>query len=437
MKTVILVYARISFEDNYPCSWIPYSVLAIVSAVPKEEYECIIFDANRKDDIEFKQLLEQKDILAVSFSIMTGGNQIENALKLAEMVKKKNSKIVNIFGGPHVNVLAEQTLQHPLVDMVLVGLGQESFYQVLKYIDHKSDTSDIGGFMYKVDGNIYGNIPPKPLKSLYPYDYSLIDINDYIQYDSTISDRTINYIASQGCVYACNFCYECTYKRRYYKMPIEYVKRDITQFVKEFNINGIKFYDADFFIDKNAALSISEVLKEYGLHWAASIHPRDILRAEKDRKNELLQAIKESNCTRLLMGVESGCNRVLKELINKRVTKEEIYFVAQRIAEYGILGSYTFMVGLPGEQLKEIDETFELVQKVSSLFPRPETNIHIYIPYPGTPLYQSALDLGFDVPQRLEDWSSFNYYKAITPWTTKELEERVNNYKYLINKKKY
>lgn len=435
MKTVILVYAKISFEENYPYSWIPYSVLSLASAVPKDEYNCIIFDGNRKNEDEFKKLLLEPNILAVGFSIMTGGKQIEYALRLAKYVKDYDEKITTVFGGPHVNVLPEQTLAHPLVDMVIVGPGQESFYQVLQYIESKKMPDKIGGFMYKHNNQTYKTIPTIPLKSLYPYDFSQIDIADYLQYDSTISNRTINYIASQGCVYACNFCYECTYKRKYYKMPLKYVERDIEYFVNTYDVTGIKFYDADFFIDRKAALSISSILKRYDLRWAASIHPKDILLSEAGEENKLLKELRDSNCTRLLMGVESGCNRVLKQIINKRVTKEEILFVAKRIAQYGLLGSYTFMVGLPGEQDDEIDETFEFVKRLSALTPKPEVNIHIYIPYPGTPLYNAALEMGFQPPEKLEDWSGFNYYKAMTPWTTKQLEDRVNRCKYLINKK--
>jgi len=436
MKTVIFVYAGINFKDNYPCSWIPFSILSIASVMPKNEYESIVFDGNRKDDNAFAELLLQKDVLAVAFSIMTGGDQIANTLDLALKVKQYNEKIVNIFGGPHVNVLPIQTLEHPLVDMVVVGPGQENFYELIKAINNEANLSNINGVHYKLNGKIYSCLPPKPLKSLYPYDFSLININDYIQYDSTISDRTINYIASQGCVYACNFCYECTYKKRYYKVPIEYIEKDLFFFTQKYNVNGIKFYDADFFIDKNAAIAVSNMLKEYGLKWAASAHPLDILRAEKDGHNILLKNIKDSNCRRLLMGIESGSNRILKEVINKRASKEDILFVAKRIAEYGILGSYTFMLGLPNETNEEQDETFEFIEKLWELSPKPETNVHIYIPYPGTPLYKEAISSGFIPPAKLEDWSSFNYYKAMTPWTSLELEKRVHKFSSLINKKK-
>ena len=435
MKTIIFVYPKIDFEDNYPCSWIPYSIISLGSMISDSEYDVLIFDENKNSKGLFDEYLRKKNVLAVAFSIMTGGSQIENALELAERVKKYNAEIKTIFGGPHVNVLPIETLQHTLVDIVSVGPGQESIYELVLALDKKMDLSLVSGIYYKNSGMICAGLAQKSMKELSPYDFSLLDLNDYIQYDATIADRTINYIASQGCAYACTFCYECTYKQKYYKMPLKNVQKDLQFFVEKYHVNGIKFYDADLFIDIKNAIAISNMLKEYKLNWAASIHPSDILRAEKNGRNELLENIKNSNCRRLLMGIESGSNRILKDIIKKRVSKEEILFVAKRIAEQGILGSYTFMVGIPNETEEEQKETFELIQQLWNLSPRPETNVHIYLPYPGTPLYEEALHMGFVPPKFLEDWSSFSYYRAITPWTSIELEKTIKEFTSLIDKK--
>jgi radical SAM superfamily enzyme YgiQ (UPF0313 family) len=433
-KAIVFVYPKIEFEENYPCSWIPYSVLSLASSLNIKEYEIIIFDGNRKSDKDFIKILTSTEPFIVAFSVMTGGEQISHALKLASAAKQHNRSTVNIFGGPHINVLPEQSLKHHLVDLVVEGPGQEVIGNVVDAIARGGDMYDLPGVYYKLNGNICGGKENKTLKSLKAYNFTLTNISDYIQYDSTISDRTINYIASQGCPYSCNFCYETTYRRRYYKMPLDIIEKDLSYFVSQ-DINGIKFYDADFFVDTNQAVSISAMLETRGLKWAASVHPRDILRSENGGKNILLESI-QNNCKRLLMGVESASDRVLQAIINKNAKREEMLAVAKRVAEYGILGSYTFMVGFPGETTKEQDDTFELINILWKLSPRPETNVHIYMPYPGTPLYVEALRCGFEAPNNLEDWAKFSYYKKITPWVTSELEKRAKEHTLLIDKTK-
>lgn len=98
------------------------------------------------------------------------------------------------------------------------------------------------------------------------------------------------------------------------------------------------------------------------------------------------------------------------------------------------MGSYTFIVGYPGETEREQNETFEFVQRLWELDVRPETKVHIYLPYPGTALYNEAIERGFVPPDRLEDWSGFDYYKAMTPWTDENLEKRLHEFTSLIPK---
>lgn len=437
MNKVALIHPAIDFEENYPCSWIPYSVLSLAGRMDSDKYTVKVYDEHKLPFNKIMQSLVEFSPYLVGISIMTGGGQIERALLFAHQIKLKLPNTFIVFGGPHVNVLPEQTLENDLIDFVSAGTGQDSFVQLANCLLSKKEPKDIDGIYYK-DANSK-ICRPKKLKAaiphLYPYNYSLIDLEAYIRYDSTISDRTINYIASQGCPYACNFCYECTYQKKYYTMNTACVRNDIGLLATKYNATGIKFYDADFFINYKRCSSIIQSLTEYNLCWAASIHPNDILHNRENGK-KLLGEIRDSNCKRLLMGMESGSDRVLKEIVNKHVTSEQLVEVAKMIGEFGILGSYTFMVGYPDETEDEQNATFELVEKLWTLNLPIETKVHIYLPYPGTPLYERAIELGFVPPNKLEDWSSFNYYKAMTPWTDIALEQRVANFTKMIDKNK-
>jgi radical SAM superfamily enzyme YgiQ (UPF0313 family) len=410
-------------------------VLSIASALSKDDVDVVIFDGNRKSDAEFESLLRSvAGLLCVGFSIMTGGGQIENALALAKIVKEICPNVPTVFGGPHVNVLAEETLMHPLVDIVMSGPGQMSFPLLIKALQKEMDFEAVPGILVFVNGTLVrGAANELSSHALVPYDFSLVDINDYIQYDKTISKKTINYISTQGCVYKCRFCYETNYRRKYGKLPHENIVDDIKAFVRLYGIDGIKFYDADWFIDSKRSMGLTDELTKLDVCWAASIHPKDILRAI-DRGEPLLEKLAVGKCKRLLMGIESGNDRILSEIVDKGMTKDEIFTVAQEIAKHGILGSYTFIVGFPGETEKEQGDTFRYIKRLWKLSPRPETRVHIYTPYPGTPLYSDALRRGFSPPTDLEGWSDFNYYKVNTPWTDEVLEERVRNFTDLIPK---
>ncbi len=90
------------------------------------------------------------------------------------------------------------------------------------------------------------------------------------------------------------------------------------------------------------------------------------------------------------MGMESGNDRVLKDVVKKQITRERLLDVAQEIADNGILGSYTFIVGFPGESETEMEDTYSLIDELRGLSPTPETRVHLFAPYPGTGLYDKA-----------------------------------------------
>lgn len=436
MKKILFVYPKIEFEENYPNSWIPFSVLTLATSLKDKDVEVKIFDQNKHNIEEYRKYVNQnkEDLLCVAFSIMTGGAQIKNALEMAKFAKDNN--IITVFGGPHVNVLPEQTAQHELVDYALKGMGQFQFPMFTDALMGKSKFEDVCGiYFYRGKELIQGSEnTPKGL-FLPGYDFSLIDTKDYIQNDNTINTKTINYIASQGCPYTCKFCYETCYKRKYFQITEESIMQDVDYFVTKFGINGIKYYDADWFVNYKRSINLSRRMKDYKLKWAASINPRDILRAQKGEVNELLDEISDSGCTRLLMGMESGNNRVLKDIVDKRVTKEQLKYVAELISNHKILGSYTFIVGFPNETKEEIQDTLNFVKELWNLEYKPETRVHIYTPYPGTQLYDDALKLGFEAPTNLEEWSKFDYYRSMTPWTDESLEKEVRECTSMIEKK--
>lgn len=425
-KRVILVYPKINHEENYAYSWAPYALLAIAPSLREQAgLEVVLFDGNRRDIQSFQALLNdsRNRTICIGFSIMTGGGQIKHALKMAAMARNTLPDCPLVFGGPHVNVLPEQTLAHPLVDIVLVGPGQFSMPTLADALCNHDDFSRVPGLWMKKNGQTIAG-PTNPFSKCAPqkYPWDLLDIPEYIQNEPAIADRTIGYVSSLGCPYRCRFCYESIYSGKYDAMSVQQVLNDIEYLVRHHHVNGIKFYDADFFVNHKRVEAFCTGLKKRNLNirWAGSISPRDVLRMQRNHP-ELLKYMAHTGCSRLLMGLESGSDRVLREIVGKRTSVRDLYESAGLIARATILGSYTFIMGFPGESQDEIQETIRFKESLSALNPQPETRMHLYAPYPGTPLYEESLKHGFQERKSLEEWSSFNYYEEQTPWVDESL----------------
>ncbi len=436
MRTIALIHPRINFEENYPCNWLPFSVLSIGSGLDLNRFKVRIFDEHLISAEEICRRLENDDLLIAGISIMTGGGQIRNGLNIARLLRVSHPSAAIVFGGPHANVMPEQTASCSLADYVISGPSQYSFAMLSEALDENIKPFGIPGVYCRRNGEMI--LPEKKkafISSLTRYKFELIDAEAYIKYDSTISDRVLNYTASQGCPYGCRFCYENTYDKKYHRMSMDYIAEDIRTYAEKFKVSGIKFYDADFFADIAGSRRIMKQLSNYNLAWAASVHPNCILKFQDGLKNTLLSEISECGCTRLLIGMESGSNKVLNKIIQKHTKAEDYLTIAKAVAEHGIIGSYTFMVGFTEETKEDYRETFLLVRKLWDMGVPLETKIHIYLPYPGTPLFDDALSKGFIPPKSLEEWSDYNYYKAMTPWVNPELEDELSFYTRMIDKK--
>ena len=433
---IILGYPKIDHEKDYVYFWMPFSLLTIArSVMALPNVEVILFDGNQDAPEKWEELLraESDRVLFIGLSIMTGGGQIGYALDMAARAKEFTSAPV-VFGGPHVNVLPEQTVNHELVDMGLSGPGQTSAPQLVRALRGEITLQEVPGLIKRSPlGYIRGPVNPPRTGQLGGYPWQLLDVERYVRNDPTVARRTLNYVSSQGCAYQCRFCYETSYKRKWSAQPAPALLHDIAHLVERYQLSGIKFYDADWFINLARADAFCEGLisQDIDIRWAASINPNDVLKARKYRPG-LLRHVAASGCSRLLMGVESGSDRVLNDLVGKETTRVLIFDVAREIAEYGIMGSYTFIVGFPGETVGEINETYQLIDDLRSLSPLPETRVHLFAPYPGTPLFDSAIAHGFEPPQTLAAWSNYDYYESQTPWTSPDIASRARANTHMV-----
>ena len=75
----------------------------------------------------------------------------------------------------------------------------------------------------------------------------------------------------------------------------------------------------------------------------------------------------------------------------------------------------SWMSGLPGETNEDLNQTFDLMDKMSKVNPKTQHyGIFVYTPFPS-PLTR-ALPAQFSPPQSLEDWGSIHVFHFDPPW---------------------
>ena len=193
------------------------------------------------------------------------GRQVQYGLAFAKVVKIINPEVPIIWGGAMPSSIPEIALQNELVDIIVRGQGEITFKEIVYRIENKHISLDIPGISYKENGQIK-HIGKAPFfdKNTFPnYLFDLINPLEYIR-DTSLNSRTINYISSQGCPYNCGFCCERgIYKGQWTALEVERMIQDIRYLIDRYQINGIKFQDADFAVNvKRVKRFCLTVLKE-------------------------------------------------------------------------------------------------------------------------------------------------------------------------------
>jgi anaerobic magnesium-protoporphyrin IX monomethyl ester cyclase len=429
---IILFHPKTLHEKNYRYFHIPYSILSLASVIDRKSYELVLIDNNLVNTENYETLIKQegKDLLCVGISAMIG-HQIHDGLKFSRAVRKYNNKIPIIWGGPLPTLLPKVTIENENIDIIVRGQGEVTFYELVEALRFMKPLSSILGISYKsANGEIIHNAdrPFSSLKQFPPYrsSYDLINVNKYLRFDEHINTRTVSYHSSQGCPFNCGFCCEVAlWKRKWSGFQPNEVLSDIEFLIKKFSINGIKFYDSEFFIDNNRAFAIINgmIERQFHINWYASIHPINLAKYT----NKQLELLKLSGVSRLLIGAESGVQDELN-LIAKGTDKAMLLNLAKKCSDFGIVGSFTFITGYPESPSSNIETTLDFARSILDVNKNHECKIHFYAPFPGTPLYKYAINNGFIPPKSLEEWSMYDYYNIVTPWVEKKYEKIVRNF---------
>jgi len=151
-----------------------------------------------------------------------------------------------------------------------------------------------------------------------------------------------------------------------------------------------------------------------------------------------MEKMKRAGVFQMFFGAESGSEKILK-LIKKDISTEDIIEGARAVAEKGIRPNLSFMSGFPGETLTDFENTIDIILKLWKVHPLVTVNgIFPFNAYPGTDLYQKALELGLRSPVLLEDWGEWSFqYKPDNPWLDSVMKKWMEIAFYMVRFKYY
>ncbi|MGB1109002.1 MAG: B12-binding domain-containing radical SAM protein [Gammaproteobacteria bacterium] len=410
---------------------LPYALLCLASYLRENGgIETQIHDT-RIDKLED---IDLEGIKVVGISCMTG-NQIKHGLERARKLRELlPPETVFVWGGIHPTLHAEETARHEMVDCVVIGEGEETFLELVQTVKAGKDYAGLPGTMVERDGKfIRGADRPYLDMDDLPFPaYDLIDLNRYPNIR-----HVFDYQTSRGCPFRCAFCYidEFTQRKWRAKSP-ERVVDELEELVKRYGVESFGFVDDEFFIKKQRAERIMELIIERGLKfkWVASCRLDLIRRFDA----EGFKKMKQSGCELLYLGGESGNGEMLDAIL-KDISVEDIVEGVRSCVENDVTPVVSFMGGFPGESVEQLHDTIDLIDQLWSLSPRVTINgIFPFSPYPGTPLFHQARATGLEVPDSLDGWGDWDFeYTPRHPWLSERHRQELKTAFYMVRFKYY
>ena len=385
----------------------PIGLMYIATAV-EEAFEDIKFEIlhtvtclNAEQSIETLLTTFQPDLVGLR-SLNIFQDQFH---KVARLIRNIAPEAFIIGGGPYPSSSYKKILEDGIVDLAVLGEGEETFVELVAWLrkhgnlpDNLSGTAVLKNGKSQVNATrpIIENLDELPIPN-----YDLINFEDYKGISNLAfqeADNSAFMESSRGCTYKCYYCHAAmskTVRRRsphlvLEELAIHYNKRGIRDFV---------FVDDIFNVPKTIAKEILRLIIQRFPR--VRLNFSNGLRADQ-LDDEILDLLEEAGTVHVALAVETAIPR-LQKLIVKNLKIEKAKEMIHKASQRFIVCTF-FMVGFPTETLEEAKETVNFASDLTYLA-QPVLNI-VRI-YPGTPLFD-ALDPTPEQARLIDEQASAN-----------------------------
>jgi len=392
----------------------PLGLVYVAAALEKGGFQVSIFDNYLLEKpidyvkLEIKRL--SPEIVGIACSSVTYRRCIETAKAVKEVLPSCQV----VVGGPHPSLMPDSMLKHPEIDYVVLGEGEHAIVKLVTNITKREDDSAIAkvpGIAYRHKGKIF-KTAQKPIGDLDQIPYPARHLLPMHLYDRTIDYLKVRPVDTMNIIRGCPFdCAFCETKKLWGQTCRAFspnrVVEEIDHLVNYHGSKGIYFVGDNFTIHKKKTVAICKLIKEYKLdiEWVCDTRVDLISR-------ELLKEMKDAGCRTIWFGVESGSPRILRK-INKGTTLEQAVHAFKLCREEGIQIACSFMLGIPGETVGDMNATFGFAKKLDPDW----ASFNIFVAVPGSSLYEEIMQKG--LYDRVEDsvayvkTEDFNYESVL------------------------
>jgi radical SAM superfamily enzyme YgiQ (UPF0313 family) len=357
---------------------------------------------------------------ALLYSAMTGEHQY--LLDVNRRLKEGYHGLA-VFGGPHATFFPEMIYEEG-VDAVCRGEGEGAVVELAEALAAGRDYADVANLWVKRDGAVVQNEVRPLVEDLDELPFA--DREILYEGDADLRDHpTKIFFAMRGCVFRCTYCFNHRFNELYRGRGRVCRTRSVDNLLAEMKyvrsrwpLEYMQLDDDTFLLHRGGWLEefAERLPREVGVPFMCNVRV-DLVNAETVR------LLKAAGCHAVWMGVETGDERLRREILKRSHTNEEIIAAVTLLRRRGIRVATQNLCGLPVPDPVAADEE-TLALNVAC---RPDFAwSSIFYPYPRTELGERAVAGGY-YDGSLADVPETNKINTILSWGDERTRRRVEN----------
>ncbi|MFZ4681356.1 MAG: B12-binding domain-containing radical SAM protein [Terrimicrobiaceae bacterium] len=370
----------------------------------------------------------------------SGTTNMAGALRLAAALKADSPEILICLVGSHVSALPREVLGHAAVDFVLLNEGVYALRNLLTALGSTKEVhfGAIRGIGWKDGPEALLNEPERVVPQdrmdldLPGYAWDLLPYRDkpldlyrahfwHSEFDHAKRTPFAAIYTSLGCRFACDFC------------MINIVNRkDNAEGISSADSRGMRYWSPDFILgefDKLAALGVETLRLSDEMFFLDKRYYEPLLNGLIERghdfrmwsysrvdtvRNDFLDLFRKAGVGWLALGIEAGNQTVRREVSKGSFQEVNIREVVRQTRDHGINVIANYIFGFPTDTLETMGQTLDLALELNTEM----VNMYPCMALPGSPLYYTAKQMGWKLPETEAGYGFLSYDSQPLPTKT-------------------
>jgi anaerobic magnesium-protoporphyrin IX monomethyl ester cyclase len=356
----------------------PFPLMYLGAVAERCGWQAEIVDMNTLDD-----MLPEADL----YGVTSTSPQWPVASPLSIRLEQEFPETPRIVGGTHIS-FSHQDIYQTRFNMAVVREGEQVLEQILTSNSGLHSLDELKNHMHQI---VFGNM----LKDLDNIPFPARHLIDWKKYKRGIFwgkkrlADAVSIITSRGCPYNCIFCgSHVIFGHRVRFRSVENVVAEIKHVVNTMGYRGMNFHDDTFCVNRKRVLDLCEEFKKLDIVW------RCLSRADTI-DFEMLQVMNDAGCKEIILGIESGSQKILN-ILNKRTSVKQNLKAMKLVKKSGIQLKVGIIVGSPGETWETVRETEKLLKACPPDF----WNVSVLTPFPGSAIWNNPERYGLKILTR-------------------------------------